>query len=180
MVFALFPIGHARIPHLLLIAAFTGTGGIGLLLGFQWLAFRMPLFTGGSIITLLLDFVWLIGQSYALTFGKHGFVVSFLGFTAGVGFCEEACKAIPIIYIARRHGFSSWRTAMLLGLISGVGFGASEGITYSSDYYNGVSGPEMYLVVASSPASACTPSGPRRSASRSTAGRTSSATSVTP
>lgn len=32
------------------------------------------------------------------------------------------------------------------GLISGVGFGVSEGITYSSDYYNGISPASMYVV----------------------------------
>ena len=30
--------------------------------------------------------------------------------------------------------------------MSGVGFGVSEGITYSTDYYNGMEGPGMYLV----------------------------------
>jgi RsiW-degrading membrane proteinase PrsW (M82 family) len=35
---------------------------------------------------------------------------------------------------------------MLWGLLSGVGFGVSEGITYSSNYYNGISGPGIYTV----------------------------------
>ena len=145
MVLALFPWGHAKAHTLVLIGVFTGTAGIILLLGLQWLAFRMPLFNGRGWITLLLDLVWLIGQSYKMALGDHGFVLSFLGFTAGVGFCEEACKALPLLVRARR-GISSWRTAMLWGLLSGVGFGVSEGITYSSDYYNGISGPPIYLV----------------------------------
>jgi RsiW-degrading membrane proteinase PrsW (M82 family) len=81
-----------------------------------------------------------------MTQGNHDFIVSFFGFTAGVGFCEELCKALPILYKARTTGFTSWRSAMLWGLISGVGFGVSEGITYSHDYYNGISGGDMYLV----------------------------------
>jgi RsiW-degrading membrane proteinase PrsW (M82 family) len=105
----------------------------------------MPLFRGGKI-ALLLDLIWLIGQSYRMALGDHGFVLSFLGFTAGVGFCEEVCKAMPLILKGRSSGYASWRQAMLWGLISGVGFGVSEGITYCSDYYNGVSGPGIYAV----------------------------------
>jgi RsiW-degrading membrane proteinase PrsW (M82 family) len=145
-VLLLFPAGHAKTQHLIGIALLTGTLGILLLLAFQWLAFHMPLFHGRGYITLLLDFVWLIGQSYRMALGDHGFVLSFLGFTAGVGFCEEVCKALPVIFKARATGFSSWRSAMLWGMVSGVGFGISEGITYSSDSYNGIYGADMYWV----------------------------------
>ena len=58
----------------------------------------MPLFHGGGIVTLVLDLIWLIGQSYRMALGDHGVVVSALGFTAGVGFCEETCKAIPLLF----------------------------------------------------------------------------------
>jgi RsiW-degrading membrane proteinase PrsW (M82 family) len=145
LVLGLFPWGYARPHHMMLIGLFTGTAGIFLLLALQWIAFRMPLFTGHGWITLLLDLVWLIGQSYKLALTDHGFLVSFLGFTAGVGFCEEACKALPLIFLARR-GIGSWRTAMLWGLLSGAGFGVSEAITYCSDYYNGICGPQIYAV----------------------------------
>jgi RsiW-degrading membrane proteinase PrsW (M82 family) len=146
LVLLLFPPGHTKIWHLLVVGVLTGTAGILLLLGFQWIAFHMPLFRGTGVITLLLDIVWLIGQSYAMALGDHGLVVSALGFTAGVGFCEEACKALPLIFVARTTGFFTWRSAMIWGLISGVGFGVSEGITYSHDYYNGVQGGQIYLV----------------------------------
>jgi RsiW-degrading membrane proteinase PrsW (M82 family) len=142
----LFPAGYAKIPHLVGVALFTGSLGIFLLLGFQWLAFHMPLFHGQGYITILLDFVWLIGQSYRMALGDHGLLVSFLGFTAGVGYCEEVCKALPLVLRARATGFSSWRSAMLWGMISGVGFGVSEGITYSSEQYNGIYGADMYWV----------------------------------
>jgi RsiW-degrading membrane proteinase PrsW (M82 family) len=142
----LFPRGHAKLHSLALIGVFTGTAGIILLLAFQWLAFHMPLFRGRGIITLILDLIWLIGQSYRMALGDHGFILSFLGFTAGVGFCEEAIKALPIIVKARGSGFETWRSAMLWGLISGVGFGVSEGITYSTDYYNGISAADAYVV----------------------------------
>ena len=154
LVLVLFPPGHTRVAHLLGVSLFTGTAGILLLLAFQWLAFHMPFFTPRGALSLLLDLVWLIGQSYALALGDHGLVASAVGFTAGVGLCEEACKAIPLLVKARGGGvgggrgggFVNWRSAMLWGLISGVGFGVSEGITYSSDYYNGVLGGGVYGV----------------------------------
>ena len=142
----LFPPGHTKIYQLALIGLFTGTAGILLLLGLQWLAFHMGFVTPRGILGLLLDLVWLIGQSYRLALGDTGFLLSFLGFTAGVGFCEEACKAIPLIFKARGTGYYSWRSAMLWGLVSGVGFGVSEGITYSADSYNGIHSGGIYVV----------------------------------
>jgi hypothetical protein len=146
LIMLLFPPGHTKVWHLLVTGAFTGTLGIVLLLAFQWLAFHMPLFTPRGILSLILFLVWCIGQSYSLALGDHGFILSALGFTAGVGFCEEACKALPLIWKARVTGFASWRSAMIWGLISGIGFGVSEAITYSHDYYNGFMGGQIYLV----------------------------------
>jgi len=147
LVLLLFPPGHTKIVHLLIVCAFTGTAGILLLLAFQWIAFHVPLFTPRGIISVLLDIVWLIGQSYRLALEDHGFLLSALGFTAGVGFCEETCKALPLIFKARSpEPFLTWRSAMIWGLISGVGFGVSEGITYSHDSYNGLMGGQIYLI----------------------------------
>ena len=39
-----------------------------------------------------------------------------------------------------------WRGACLWGLASGIGFGVSEGIMYSSRMYNGIGGVDIYLV----------------------------------
>ena len=147
LVLLVFPRGHAEIPHLIGVGIFTGTIGILLLLVLQWLAFHMPWFRGGGKLALLLLLIKLIGVSYSMALGDHGFFVSFLGFTAGVGFCEEACKAIPLIYIAKKTGYLNWRTAMIWGLISGVGFGASEGVTYSADYYNGIASSSLIYYV---------------------------------
>ena len=57
--------------------------------------------------------------------------MSFLGFTAGVGFCEEVCKAIPLLVYYREPNKQTWRGAFLWGLASGVGFGVAEGIMTS-------------------------------------------------
>jgi len=38
------------------------------------------------------------------------------------------------------------RGAVVWGLAAGIGFGVSEGITYSTDYYNGISTGGIYVV----------------------------------
>lgn len=64
----------------------------------------------------------------------------------GVGFFEEAIKAIPVLWRLYRPAAISWRGACLWGMASGAGFGVSEGIHYSSNYYNGISTAEEYLL----------------------------------
>jgi len=147
LVLLLFPPGHTRIWHLLIVSVFTGTAGILLLLGFQWIAFHMGFIIPRGILGILFDIVAFIGWSYSVALGHDsGFLLSALGFTAGVGFCEESCKALPLIWKARTDGFYSWRSAMIWGLVSGVGFGVSEGVTYSHDFYNGIDGGQIYLI----------------------------------
>ena len=151
LILLLFPPGHSKLWHLALIAAFTGTAGIFLLLAFQFVAFHVGFVIPRGALSLAWDLVALIGQSYRMALGDHGVVLSAIGFTAGVGLCEETCKALPLLFKVRGPtgtggGFLSWRSAMLWGLVSGVGFGVSEGITYSSDYYNGVRGGQIYVV----------------------------------
>ncbi len=134
-------------------ALFTATLGIVLLLGLQAAAFassgiRVRSFgRRGGIIALLFLVVHLIGFSYrcALEPGA-GFMSSFMGFTLGVGICEEVCKILPVIVFLGTAKKATWQGACLVGLASGVGFGVSEGIMYSSNYYNGISGAEIYLV----------------------------------
>ena len=68
------------------------------------------------------------------------------GFVLGVGFCEEGIKAMPVIWRMYRPSYLSWHGACLLGMASGAGFGVSEGIHYSTNYYNGLSGAEEYVL----------------------------------
>jgi RsiW-degrading membrane proteinase PrsW (M82 family) len=74
------------------------------------------------------------------------FLLSALGFTFGVGLCEEFTKAIPLFFYFKGDARMGWRGACLWGLASGIGFGVSEGIMYSSRHYNGLSGVDIYLV----------------------------------
>lgn len=134
---------------ILLAGLVTGTLGIILLLGFQWVAAATQgvWVRGRGIATLIFYIVKFIGFSYNCALDEsQGFLASFFGFTFGVGLCEELCKALPIIAYLRGRDETNWRAALIVGLASGVGFGVAEGIMYSSDFYNGVSTWLIYLV----------------------------------
>jgi len=144
-----FPNEAAGPRRLIWTGIITGTIGIFLLLGFQWLADFTQGFNirGRSIIVVLFYIVKFIGYSYRAALDpENGFPLSFMGFTCGVGLCEELCKAMPIVFFLRANPHCGWRAACCVGLASGIGFGVSEGITYSADSYNGIEEGMMYLV----------------------------------
>ena len=135
--------------HLLGIALFTGTIGIIFLLIVQFLAEASAgvWFHGRGIMAIILIILKVIGYSYRAALDPDSnFFLSFIGYTLGVGFCEEVCKALPLLILYRRGTNQSWRGAFVWGLASGAGFGISEGIMYAGSYYNGVSGPGIYAV----------------------------------
>jgi RsiW-degrading membrane proteinase PrsW (M82 family) len=102
---------------------------------------------GFSIVTILFYIVKFIGYSYAAALDpRSGFLLSCMGFTFGVGFCEEICKMLPLVQHFRYRATLDWRGACVWGLASGVGFGVSEGIHYASKYYNGVQSSDIYAV----------------------------------
>jgi RsiW-degrading membrane proteinase PrsW (M82 family) len=141
--------GTAEPQHLLSVGLFTSTVGIVLLLVLQWVAdwSQGVWLTGGNIVVVLFYVVKLIGFSYRAAHDpQNGFFLSFLGYTLGVGFCEEVVKALPLLWTYRRPCEQSWRGAFVWGLTSGAGFGIAEGVMYSSRWYNGISGSESYLV----------------------------------
>jgi RsiW-degrading membrane proteinase PrsW (M82 family) len=145
----MWPQAEAGTVKLITIGLITGTVGIFLLLTFQFLAIWTMGFNirGRSVIVLLFYIVKFIGFSYRCALDPdNGFLLSFMGFTCGVGLCEELCKAIPVAIYLNSTEKPSWRGACLVGLASGVGFGVSEGITYSSDYYNGLFEGWIYVV----------------------------------
>ena len=146
----MWPGKESRAPALLLTGLITGTVGIMLLLGFQWVAFAtqgVVVTRGRGIGALLFFVVQFIGFSYrcALEEGS-GFLSSFFGFTFGVGLCEELCKALPVAFYLSGPEKRSLREVCIVGLASGVGFGISEGITYSSEYYNGIQDIWIYVI----------------------------------
>jgi RsiW-degrading membrane proteinase PrsW (M82 family)/phage FluMu protein Com len=144
----LFDPGRATIVQWLVILGVTSTVGIVSLLLFQFVAevTQGVWITGRSILVLLFYIVKFIGFSYhAATDPDTGFLLSFLGFTCGVGLCEEITKALPVIIWLGKDKKLDWRAACMLGLASGVGFGVAEGIMYSGHFYNGVMPGDIYL-----------------------------------
>jgi RsiW-degrading membrane proteinase PrsW (M82 family) len=141
--------GSAEPLHLFLIGFFTATIGILLLFLFQLAAeFSQGVWIHGrSILVLIFYLVKFIGYSYRAALDpENGFFLSFMGYTLGVGLCEEVCKALPLFWHYRRPSDQTWRGAFIWGLASGAGFGLAEAILYAGSYYNGVMGPGIYPV----------------------------------
>jgi RsiW-degrading membrane proteinase PrsW (M82 family) len=143
--------GSANVLHLVGLGLFTATFGVAVLLVIQGLASFSAggiRIRGGGVIALIYLVLMAIGWMYYLALSSDvGFVGSAIGFTFGVGLCEEVCKALPILaYYRMGDNKQSWRGAFLWGLASGVGFGVSEGMMYSADHYNGISGSGIYFV----------------------------------
>ena len=136
--------------HLLGIGLFTATIGIIFLLIVQFLGEASAgggWIHGRGIMAIILIILKIIGYSYrAASDPDSNFFLSFIGYTLGVGFCEEVCKALPLLFLYRRGTDQTWRGAFVWGLASGAGFGISEGIMYSGSFYNGISGPDIYAV----------------------------------
>jgi RsiW-degrading membrane proteinase PrsW (M82 family) len=143
-----FPHAKKFTQGLLFAGFFTGVVGIVLLLIFQFAAFNMPIIVPRGVVGLVLLIVKLIGLSYSMADNpERGFFLSFLGYTCGVGLCEEFTKAIPLLFrINSTAGEEdpTWNSLLLWGLASGIGFGIAEGVMYSGRYYNGIEGAGMY------------------------------------
>jgi len=133
------PMGNSTSRQLWAVGAFTGTIGILMLL----------VVTIVGVLALYADLPILkyLGYSYfAATDPTNGFVASMIGFTVGVGFLEELCKALPLYWHYRKTATLDARGAVVWGLATGIGFGVSEGISYSGNFYNGISGGGIYVV----------------------------------
>ena len=145
----LLPASSTKPQHAFFTGLFTGTAGVLLLLGVQFIAgmMRGRIVIPRSVLGLFLLILKGIQLSYdAANDPNSNFVLSALGFTFGVGLCEELCKALPLLWHYRTRATLDWRGACLWGFLSGAGFGVSEAIMYSGNYYNGISGGDVYLV----------------------------------
>jgi len=144
----MFSVERAKPLHLLGIGLFTGTVGIVFLFAVQFCSqIRLTSIRGRGVFALILLILALIGLSYRSALDEDSnFFLSAVGYTFGVGLCEELTKAIPLLFYYKRDALMGWRGACLWGLASGIGFGVSEGIMYSADSYNGISGAGIYVV----------------------------------
>jgi RsiW-degrading membrane proteinase PrsW (M82 family) len=156
LVVAAFPSAKANPWPLLAIGLCTATVGIVLLLFLQGAAKQsqdqiyISLSPARLIVFYLIKF---IGFSYRCAEDpSNGFWLSFFGFTAGVGLCEELCKCLPLYFRVKnlssgsRDPANNWRALCLWGMASGMGFGIAEGIMYAGKTYNGVSPASIYAV----------------------------------
>jgi RsiW-degrading membrane proteinase PrsW (M82 family) len=155
LVWGLFPSARTKRHAVLAGTLFTATVGIVVLLSIQFAAelTNGHIVYGGSVLVIVFWIVKFIGFSYSCAQDpNNSFLVSFFGFTMGVGLCEEFVKAMPLIIRFKhlespeREPANTWQAACLWGIASGVGFGVAEGIMYSADYYNGISGGMTYAV----------------------------------
>ena len=152
LILLLYPLGRASSTQIWIAGIFVGTIGILLLLGLQWVAMATQgtWIRGRGVLIIIFYIIKFIGFSYrAALDDSNGFLLSMLGFTFGVGLCEELCKALPLLWHFKKSDAASAldvRGAVVWGLAAGIGFGVSEGITYSSDHYNGVYTGSIYIV----------------------------------
>ncbi len=150
LILAVFQKGRAVPLHLLWVALGTATVGVLSLVLFQWIAAITQgiVLYGRNVVVLVFFYaVKFIGFSYSAASDPNtNFWLGFLGFTCGVGLCEEFTKAMPVVFHYRGTSNLGWRGACVWGLASGIGFGVAEGIIYSSDYYNGISTGGIYVV----------------------------------
>ena len=145
-----FPGSHRYFKGLIFAGIFTATAGVLLLLFVQWAAFSLPSISVRGTIGLILLIIRLIGYSYILAESDHGLLISFIGFTCGVGLCEEFTKALPLLLRIKPTPGKDDPTCGIT-CSSGAsprarGFGIAEGIMYSGRYYNGFDGAGMYAV----------------------------------
>lgn len=126
LIMILFPLGRANPVHPWTVGLFTGTVGVFVLLALHVQFARY--FRPGALDA------------------DAGLFVLMIAFTFGVALGEEFCKLLPVLWHFRRRGTLDVRGAAVWGLASGVGFGVSEGISYSTTFYNGLSTLGIYLV----------------------------------
>jgi RsiW-degrading membrane proteinase PrsW (M82 family) len=150
-----FPGAKIKRFPLLGVGLLTSTVGILLLIGVQFAAeyTQGRILVGRSVLMILFYIAKFIGFSYRCASDpSNGFLISFFGYTAGVGLCEELCKGLPLFFriehldASTRDPSNNWRSACLWGLASGIGFGIAEGVMYSAQMYNGFAPGSTYAV----------------------------------
>lgn len=86
------------------------------------------------MVTEIGQFVPVLRNVFAAT-ASESYLVKLVSLTLSVGCVEEIAKAIPVLWVAYRlkPGFRL-TTPMYLGAVSGLAFGATEGLLYSVRY----------------------------------------------
>lgn len=86
----------------------------------------------GIPVLLALQKLPIIRDLYAST-DSMSFTMRVFGYVFGVGLLEELCKAVPLLIFGLRKGkIKGIRDGVFLGLMSGFGFAAAEGVQYTA------------------------------------------------
>lgn len=96
-------------------------------------AIGYALFTAfiGIPILLFVQGFPIVRDLYAGT-DSYNFYGRVLGYVLGVGLFEEVCKALPLLWFGlRSKKITNIRDGVFLGLMSGFGFAAAEGVRYT-------------------------------------------------
>jgi RsiW-degrading membrane proteinase PrsW (M82 family) len=87
--------------------------------------------TAGGAVLFACHKLPIIRDFYAADIGAMGTMQQLLGFIFIVGVLEECCKALPLLVFGlRQNKIRGVRDGVFLGLMSGFGFAAAEGVSY--------------------------------------------------
>ena len=86
------------------------------------------------VILLHLYRSWPLSELLTWTRPSQGFTTRWLGFVLGVGFPEELCKALVLLFLAARFGPFAPQAMLFYGLMAGLGFGIYEGVSYQMQH----------------------------------------------
>lgn len=122
-------------------AFFTGIVGIAFLFFLQYMAGRAEASNDFGFFAVIFRFIAFVYDKSENPFGSSP-MMTLLGFTLGVGLCEEFVKILPVLYVREKHYYGTqeadWRTLCVVGMASGVGFGIAEAVWYHEQVYNSV------------------------------------------
>lgn len=102
----------------------------------KFLLTKVILFTAilGIFLVLLIQ-QWPLFRNLYKSLDSQSLGTRIFGFTLGVGFLEEAAKALPIFwFVFRKHRQTTPATFAYFGVMSGLAFGVAEASDYSVRY----------------------------------------------
>lgn len=150
-----FPPSRAPLRQVVLVGLLAATFGLLFLYVVQYLAdWAAPAptlwfaqFRGSGLASVITIVLQIIGFSYRAALDpNNGLLISLIGFTVGVGLCEEFCKAVPVIQEVRHQSRMSWHGFCRWGLAAGAGFGVAEAIRYAAEHANGKEAAAAYVI----------------------------------
>jgi RsiW-degrading membrane proteinase PrsW (M82 family) len=94
-------------------------------------------FVTGLLAISLLPLVyhlWPWSVLFEWTRPPNAFLLQWLGYVLGVGVPEELCKALVLLFVAKRFAPMPPQAMLFYGLMAGLGFGIYEGVSYQTSH----------------------------------------------